>query len=249
MVTGGTFNGTTTGIYTVTFNSGVPSQIRANCPATAPDAPTKRGYIFNGWLNGGTPYDFTQNVTQNIYLTADWTPKSYTVKFDTNGGTTIADKILTWDDMVLEGVSDPTKPGYDFAGWTFDGGNVLTRTTYANLAADDTVTSITLTAQWTLHLYTVTLDANGGTFDASGSTVAQDTMQVTYGGNFDQMPIPRYKGYFSVAGMMNSGAAGNTAMKTAVARTHMTKRRTVPCMPCGRRHPFARSPSIRTAAH
>ena len=196
VVTGGTFNGTTTGIYTVTFNSGVPSQIRANCPATAPDAPTKRGYIFNGWLNGGTPYDFTQNVTQNIYLTADWTPKSYTVKFDTNGGTAIADKTLTWDDKVLDGVSDPEKPGYDFAGWTFDGGNVLTRTTYANLAADDTVTSITLTAQWTLHLYTVTLDANGGTFDASGSTVAQDTMQVTYGGNFEQMPIPRYKGFF-----------------------------------------------------
>ncbi len=196
VVTGGTFNGTTTGIYTVTFNSGVPSQIRANCPATLPDSPTKRGYIFNGWLNGGTPYDFTQNVTQNIYLTADWTPKSYTVKFDTNGGTAIADKTLTWDDKVLAGVSDPEKPGYDFAGWTFDGGNVLTRTTYANLAADDTVTSITLTAQWTLHLYTVTLDANGGTFDASGSTVAQDTMQVTYGGSFEQMPIPRYKGYF-----------------------------------------------------
>ena len=196
VVTGGTFNGTTTGIYTVTFNSGAPSQIRANCPATAPDAPTKRGYIFNGWLNGGTPYDFTQNVTQNIYLTADWVPKSYTVKFDTNGGTTIADKTLTWDDMVLEGVSDPTKPGYDFAGWTFDGGNVLTRTTYANLAADDTVTSITLTAQWTLHLYTVTLDANGGTFDAGGSTVERDTVTATYGEPLDQMPIPRYKGYF-----------------------------------------------------
>ena len=196
VVTGGTFNGTTTGIYTVTFGSGVPSQIRANCPATTPDSPTKRGYIFSGWLNGGTPYDFTQNVTQNIHLTADWTPKSYTVKFDTNGGTAIADKTLTWDDIVLEGVSDPEKLGYDFTGWTFDGGNVLTRTTYANLAADDTVTSITLTAQWALHLYTVTLDANGGTFDAGGSTVAQDTMQVTYGGNFEQMPIPRYKGYF-----------------------------------------------------
>ena len=196
VVTGGTFNGTTTGIYTVTFNSGVPSQIRANCPATLPDSPTKRGYIFNGWLNGGTPYDFTQNVTQNIHLTADWTPKSYTVKFDTNDGTAIADKTLTWDDKVLDGVSDPEKPGYDFAGWTFDGGNVLTRTTYANLAADDTVTSITLTAQWTLHLYTVTLDANGGTFDASGSTVERDTVTATYGEPLDQMPIPRYKGYF-----------------------------------------------------
>ena len=196
VVTGGTFNGTTTGIYTVTFNSGVPSQIRANCPATAPDAPTKRGYIFNGWLNGGTPYDFTQNVTQNIYLTADWLPKSYTVKFDTNGGTTIADKTLTWDDIVLEGVSDPTKPGYDFSGWAFGSVSVLARTTYANLADDDTITNITLTAQWTLHLYTVTLDANGGTFDANGSTVERDTVQITYGGNFNQMPIPRYKGYF-----------------------------------------------------
>ena len=189
VVTGGTFNGTTSGIYTVTFDSGAPSQIRANYPATAPDAPTKRGYTFNGWLNGGTPYDFTQNVTQNLSLTADWAAKRYTVKFDTNGGTTIADKTLCWDDKVLDGVSNPTKPGYDFMGWTFGGGNILARTTYANLADNDTVTSITLTAQWTLHRYTVTFDANGG-------TVAQDTMTVTYGEELDQMPIPRYKGYF-----------------------------------------------------
>ena len=189
VVTGGTFNGTTAGIYTVTFDSGAPSQIRANYPATAPDVPTKRGYTFNGWLKDGKPYDFTQNVTQNLLLTADWSAKSYTVKFDTNGGTTIADKTLTWDDMVLEGVSDPTKPGYDFTGWAFGDRSVLAETTYADLADNDTVTSITLTAKWTAGTYTVTFDGNGG-------TVAQRTMRVTYGEPLDQMPIPRYKGYF-----------------------------------------------------
>ena len=189
IVTGGTFNGTTAGIYTVTFDSGAPSQIRANYPATAPDVPTKRGYTFNGWLKDGKPYDFTQNVTQNLLLTADWSAKSYTVKFDTNGGTTIADKTLTWDDMVLEGVSDPTKPGYDFTGWAFGDRSVLAETTYADLADNDTVTSITLTAKWTAGTYTVTFDGNGG-------TVAQRTMRVTYGEPLDQMPIPRYKGYF-----------------------------------------------------
>ena len=183
VVTGGTFNGTTSGIYTVTFDSGAPSQIRANYPATAPDAPTKRGYTFNGWLNGGTPYDFTQNVTQNLSLTADWAAKSYTVRFDTNGGTTIADKTLCWDDKVLDGVSNPTKPGYDFMGWTFGGGNVLTRTTYANLADNDTVTSITLTAQWAISRYTVTFDYNDGKGTKSTTTI-------TYGEEFDEMPVP-----------------------------------------------------------
>ena len=189
IVTGGTFNGTTAGIYTVTFDSGAPSQIRANYPATAPDAPTKRGYTFNGWLKDGKPYDFTQNVTQNLSLTADWSAKSYTVKFDTNGGTTVADKTLGWDDKILDGVSDPTKPGYDFTGWAFGDRSVLAETTYADLADNDTVTSITLTAKWTAGTYTVTFDGNGG-------TVAQRTMRVTYGEPLDQMPIPRYKGYF-----------------------------------------------------
>lgn len=37
-----------------------------------PTAPTKAGYEFAGWYNGDTKYDFTQNVTENITLTAKW---------------------------------------------------------------------------------------------------------------------------------------------------------------------------------
>ena len=171
VVTGGTFNGTTTGIYTVTFDSGVPSQIRANAPATAPVAPTRKGYTFKCWLKDGTPYDFTQDVTQNISLTADWTAKSYTVKFDTAGGTAITDKPLSWSDKVLNGISAPSKVGYDFNGWKCGGRTISTNTTYADLATDDNVTSITLTADWTVRSYTVKFDTVGGTTIADKTNV------------------------------------------------------------------------------
>ena len=40
--------------------------------ALEPVAPTREGYEFAGWYNGDTKYDFTQNVTENITLTAHW---------------------------------------------------------------------------------------------------------------------------------------------------------------------------------
>ena len=206
IVTGGTFNGATTGIYTVTFDSGVPSQIRANYPATAPDAPTRMGYTFDGWFKGGTQYDFIENVTENISLTANWTAKSYTVRFDTNGGTTIADKTLTWDDKVLTGVSDPVKAGFDFKGWTYGGRTVFANTTYANLAADDSVTSITLTAQWTALTYTVNFDTNGG------NAVASQT--VAYGGKAQEPAVPTKTGYAFAGWYLDDKAYDFTAPVT-----------------------------------
>ena len=64
--------------YTVTFDSdggtGVdPQDIENNGIAIRPADPTKTGYIFNGWYNGKTEYDFTQPITENLTLTAKWT--------------------------------------------------------------------------------------------------------------------------------------------------------------------------------
>ena len=39
---------------------------------TAPEVPTKDGYIFNGWLLNGEPYDFATPVTEDMTLTANW---------------------------------------------------------------------------------------------------------------------------------------------------------------------------------
>ena len=140
--------------------------------------PTKNGYEFAGWTYsaGGVTTVVTDTTTYadlaktdtvtSITLTATWREKnSFTVTFNTDGGTAINDKTgVKWNDKVLNGVTDPTKNGYEFAGWTYSAGTVDETTTYADLAKNDTVTSITLTATWSeKNSFTVTFDTDGGT--------------------------------------------------------------------------------------
>ena len=115
--------------------------------------PQKDGYDFAGWKCGSTAVSETTTYADlaendnapSITLTAQWTAKSYTVRFE---GADISGKTLGWSGKVLEGVSEPTKTGYDFAGWKCGSTIVNETTTYADLAENDNVTSITLTAQW-----------------------------------------------------------------------------------------------------
>lgn len=115
--------------------------------------PQKDGYDFAGWKCGSTAVSETTTYADlaeddsvaSITLTAQWTAKSYTVRFE---GADISGKTLGWSDKVLEGVSEPTKTGYDFAGWKCGSIIVNETTTYADLAENDNVPSITLTAQW-----------------------------------------------------------------------------------------------------
>ena len=41
----------------------------------SPD-PTRQGFLFDGWFIGEIAYDFSKPVTQNLTLTAKWTPKN-----------------------------------------------------------------------------------------------------------------------------------------------------------------------------
>ena len=80
--------------------------------------------------------------------TSVFAENTYTVSFDSNGGTEISDKTLGWNDKILEGVPDPTKVGYEFRGWSYGGTPVTADTAYSELAQDDTVANIVLTARW-----------------------------------------------------------------------------------------------------
>jgi hypothetical protein len=53
---------------------------------------------------------------QDMVITAQWQINQYTIHFDTDGGTPIADITLDYD-SVIPGVTPPTKTGYTFAGW------------------------------------------------------------------------------------------------------------------------------------
>ncbi len=120
--------------------------------------PSKNGYDFIGWKYGDitvpadTPYSALaadDSVTE-ITLTALWREKDgFAVRFHSDGGSEIADKTnVKWNDKVLDGVATPSKNGYDFIGWKYGDITVTADTLYSDLAANDSVKSITLTAQW-----------------------------------------------------------------------------------------------------
>ncbi len=113
---------------------------------TAPE-----GSRLTGWNDDTNTYDPGAEVPAGTTsLTAVWEEKSgYTVEFDTDGGDSIADKAdVKWTDKVLDSISAPVRNGYEFKGWKCGDTDVTADTTYGDLAADDTVMTVTLTAQW-----------------------------------------------------------------------------------------------------
>lgn len=132
------------------------------------DVPTRAGAMFNGWYldqDCTIPFeatdeivDFTMGNKESLTLYAGWDEKEYVVKYDTQGGSTVSNKTVHFTDADLLPSDVPTKAGYTFTGWQADGKTVDSTTTYESLAADDTIESITLTAQWKENHYTVKYD-------------------------------------------------------------------------------------------
>ena len=86
---------------------------------------------------------------EHCFTIGGQTQPSYTVQFDTNGGTVIGDKTdVKWTERVLENIESPKRPGYYFVGWKCGETAVHAATTYADLAGDESVQSVKLTALW-----------------------------------------------------------------------------------------------------
>ena len=138
--------------YTVTFDSqgGSPvAAITASAGAliAAPTAPALPGYTFAGWYRdaaGTSPWNFsTDAVGANTTLYARWTPNSYTVRFDTQGGSGIADIAASYNTLIAAPPT-PTRTGYTFTGWFQDSGCTLPW----NFAANTITADRTLFAGW-----------------------------------------------------------------------------------------------------
>ena len=112
----------------------LPSGTLATCPDTPATTP---GCTFGGWNKAdGTAWDYASDkVTDNITLYAKWTANTYTITFDTAGGSEIAP--ITQDyGTVITAPADPTREGYTFKGWD--------REIPATMPAEN----MTLKAQW-----------------------------------------------------------------------------------------------------
>jgi len=85
--------------------------------------PTKNHYDFVGWegtgLNEVTKNVVISGVTGDRSYTAVYSPKNYTVSFDSNGGNEIDSRTVTYGSTVGT-LPEPTKDGYIFEGWYID---------------------------------------------------------------------------------------------------------------------------------
>ena len=135
-------------------------------------APTKPGYTFNGWYNGGNKVQSTDTVdiTGNTTLSAQWLGAEYTVTFDPDGGNVNPTNKKVNNEDQYGTLPTPTKTGYTFAGWYKDGTKIESTTKV------ETTTDITLKAKWTAIKSTLTVNPNGGIWDGSSSsqTFTQD---------------------------------------------------------------------------
>lgn len=147
--------GNTTGVI-VTYKDGDSEYAKQVLPsgtlATRPDAPAATpGYTFGGWNKAdGTAWDYASDkVTDNRTLYAKWAANTYTITFDTAGGSEIAP--ITQDyGTVITAPEAPTREGYTFIGWDKE------------IPTTMPAENMTVTAQWKINRYTITFDTAGG---------------------------------------------------------------------------------------
>ena len=124
-----------------------------------------------------------ENQSDNYSIGAmalTWTLAQHTVTFDSNGGSPVPAQAVTAGDKATE-PEDPTRDGYDFAGWYL--GEV--KYNFDTPVTED----ITLVARWTERLaqYTVTFDSAGGS--------SVPTQTVTAGDKATEPKDPTRRGY------------------------------------------------------
>lgn len=163
--------------YYVRFNANGGSGTMSNetftygqSKALTSNAFTRDGYSFYGWATSSTgarAYTNGQSVSNltttnggTVDLYAVWTANSYTVKYNSNGGSgTIADGTKTGGQTLTLPSSGFTKTGYHMSAWTL---NSTSGTQYALGGSYTTNAAATFYAKWAANTYKVKFNANGG---------------------------------------------------------------------------------------
>ena len=131
---------------------------------SAPPAPTRTGYSFDGWsaTDGGSAitFPYSPGVMQAITLYAKWTANSNTVTFKPNysGGPSDTTQSITTGVATNLTSNVLTRTGYTFAGW-----NSESNGSGANYADGQSITidsALPLFAMWTANDNTVTFKSN-----------------------------------------------------------------------------------------
>ena len=157
------------GSRTATFNANGHSTapdaqtVDYGAKLTEPSALTEEGWTFGGWYKENScvnRWEFaSETLTENMTLYAKWTQNSYTVNYELDGGINSKNNPLSYMTTETFSLTAPTKLGYTFKGWTYDG--------QSEPVKDVTITggtsNRTFTAHWTVNQYTITFNTDGAT--------------------------------------------------------------------------------------
>ncbi len=122
--------------------------------------PTKAGYTFGGWYTdaGRTQaYDFTSVITEATTIYAKWNAQMYTVSFEVDGGSEIANQSVAYGGKATMPEIEPTKAGYTFGGWYKDAGYTQTYD-FTSVITE----AVTIYAKWNAQMHTVSFEVDGG---------------------------------------------------------------------------------------
>lgn len=149
--------------YTITYNlnggtnaTGNPDTYTIEDSVTLKD-PTRTGFVFTGWYEnadctGAKVTTIAKGSTGDKTFWACWEEKAveYTVTFKGRDGKVLkTEKVFAGKDATPP--EAPSITGYDFKGWS---------DSYTNIQSDKTIT-----AEYTLHSYTITYILNGGAYN------------------------------------------------------------------------------------
>ena len=145
----------------------------------------------------------------NVTLTPMWVHKMYTITYAGNNGTT-PDAKEYYIDSAAFGLPGSTRNGYDFTGWQVTAHDDVYNwndpdvggTKYsAGYSVSGKYGSVTLTAQWDPHVYTITLDVN----DGDAITPNTRSYKIT---ESTALPIPTRTGYTFTGWKVTTPGAG-----------------------------------------
>ena len=141
--------------YNVIYNleggindSSNPTKYNVKTPKITLKAPTKLGYKFIEWTNGGI---IENGSTGEKSFTAKWEIVTYKITYNLDGGTNNKNNPATYNVHDNITLAEPTKIGYKFIGWS-DNGKIPVNST------GDKV----FTANWEIIDYKITYVLNGG---------------------------------------------------------------------------------------
>ena len=185
-------------------NQEIETLVDYNDEIPVPDPIEKPGYDLVGWFDeDGNEVNEPMVADRDIKIIPRWEKIEYDIDYDLGGGT--ADNppkyTIESEDITLP---QPTRPGYDFTGWTGSNGDTPQKVV---VIPKGSMGNKTFVANWTPIVYTITYVLNNGTLTGSNPT--------TYTIESDDITLinPARSGYYFTGWTGSNGTTPQTTVK------------------------------------